>query len=227
MNLKKHYNHLYSSTIEKIKNNNYTIDYQIDSASDNRVGITVIIRPSPEVKNKIQAFINELKKSNPSQYYYPNSDIHITVLSIISCYEGFDLKTVSIPKYIKIIRKSIESINNLEIHFQGVTASCSAVMIQGFTNNNSLDNLRNNLRTNFKNSGLQQSIDTRYTIQTAHSTVMRFREEITDKEAILESLEKHQTFDFGKFKVENIELVYNDWYQREHYTQQLYLFDLK
>ncbi|HEU4789067.1 MAG TPA: 2'-5' RNA ligase family protein [Flavobacterium sp.] len=226
MNLKEHYNSLYVNSIENIKKDQYIIDHLIDSSSDNRFGITVLIRPSLEVKNKIQDFLNELKKSNPNQYYYPNSDIHITVLSIISCHDGFDLKTISIPEYRKIIQKSIEDIKDLEIHFEGITASNSAIMIQGFTNNNSLDQLRDNLRTNFKNSGLQQSIDSRYAIQTAHSTVIRFREKIIDKEALLKSLEEYRTFDFGKFKVEKIELVHNDWYQREHFTQQLYSFIL-
>lgn len=227
MDLKKHYNHLYINSIEKIKNDNYAIDQLIDSSSDNRFGITVIIRPSLEVKNKIQDFLNELKKNNPNQYYYPTSDIHITVLSIISCYNGFDLKSISIPEYVKVIQKSIEDINNFEIHFQGITASNSAIMIQGFTNNNSLDQLRENLRVNFKNSELQQSIDTRYAIQTAHSTIMRFRDKITDKEAVLRTLEEYRSFDFGKFKIEKIELVHNDWYQRNHLVQQLQTFELK
>jgi 2'-5' RNA ligase len=227
MNLKEHYNRLYADSIEKIKNDHYSLDNLIDSSSDNRFGITVLIRPSFELKNKIQDFLNQLKKSNPNQYYYPNSDIHITVLSIISCHDGFDLKTFSIPEYSKIIQKSIEDIRDLKIHFQGITASCSAIMVQGFTNNNSLDQLRNNLRRNFKNSGLQQSIDSRYAIQTAHSTVMRFKEKIIDKESLLITLEEFRNFDFGKFRVEKIELVYNDWYQRNHLVQQLHSFELK
>lgn len=210
MNLKEHYNRLYVDSIEKIKNNHYSIDNLIDSSSDNRFGITVLIRPSLEVKNKIQGFLTELKKSNPNQYYYPNLDIHITVLSIISCHNGYDLKTISIPEYSKIIQKSIEDIKDLEIHFQGVTASNSDIMVQGFINNNSLDQLRNNLRRNFKNSELQQSIDSRYAIQTAHSTVMRFREKIIDKNALLKTLEEYRDFDFSQFKVEKIELVHND-----------------
>jgi 2'-5' RNA ligase len=227
MNLKEHYNRLYINAVEDIKNDQYTIDHLIDSSSDNRLGITTIIRPSLEVKNKIQNFLNEFKKSNPNQYYYPNSDIHITVLSVISCYDGFDLKTISIPEYAKIIQKSIEGIKDLEIHFHGITASNSAIMVQGFTDNNSLDQLRENLRTNFKNSSLQQSIDARYAIQTAHLTVVRFREKIMDKENLLKTLEEYRTFDFGKFKVEEIELVHNDWYQRKQCTTQLHSFDLK
>jgi 2'-5' RNA ligase len=227
MNLKEHYDHLYINAIEEIKNNQYIIDHQIDSSTDNRFGITVVIRPSLAVKNKIQDFIDKLKKDNPNQYYYPNLDIHITVLSIISCYNGFDLKTVSIPEYVKVIQKSIDGIKDLEIHFEGITASNSAIMIQGFPSNDLLNQLRNNLRENFKNSNLQQSIDARYTIQTAHSTVMRFRDKIIAMESLLETLEEYRTFDFGKFKVERIELMYNDWYQRNHLTKQLHSFEFK
>lgn len=227
MNLQEHYNRLYINAVKKIKNDHYTTDPLINSSSDNRFGITVIIRPSLDIRNKIQGFINELKKENPNQYYYPNSDIHITVLSIISCHDGFDLKTISIPDYNTIIRKSIEGIKDLEIHFKGITASNSAIMVQGFTNDNSLNELRENLRTNFKNSGLSQSIDARYAIQTAHSTVVRFREKISDKEALLKILEEYRSYDFGKFKIEKIELVHNDWYHRNHLVQPLHSFELK
>lgn len=227
MDLKDHYNNLYINSVEKIKNDDYAIDHLIDSSSDKRLGVTAIIRPSSDVKNKIQDFLDILKETNPNQYYYPNSDIHITILSIISCYDGFDLETIPLQEYYDVIQNSIKDIQDLEIHFQGITASNSAVMVQGFTNNNSLNQLRENLRTNFKNSGLQQSIDARYAIQTAHSTVMRFREKIIDKESLLKNLDEYRTFDFGKFKVEKIEFVHNDWYQRNHLTHQLHSFELK
>ena len=100
-------------------------------------------------------------------------------------------------------------------------------MVQGFPNNGFLNQLRDNLRTNFKNSPLQQSIDSRYSIQTAHSTVMRFRDKIMDKENLFKTLEKYETFDFGKFKVDKIEFVQNDWYQRSHSIKHLCSFDLK
>lgn len=226
MNLKEHYNRLYLNSVEMIKNDHYSIDQLIDSSSDKRSGLTLLIRPSLEVKNQIQHFLNELKKDNPNQYYYPNSDIHITVLSIISCHDSFHMKNISIPEYSKIIQKSIEEIENFEIHFQGITASDSAIMIRGFTDDNVLNQLRNNLRSNFKNADVEKSIDKRYVLQTAHSTVMRFKSTIENKEALLENLQKYQTFDFGKFKVEEIELVHNDWYQRSHLVKKLCTFEL-
>jgi 2'-5' RNA ligase len=224
MDLKQHYTTLYNQSIEKIVTNTYQIDNQIDSLSDNRFGITVVIRPDSETKKNIQGFLDELKQSNPEQYYYPSSDIHITVLSIISCYDGFDLATISIPDYVAIIEKSLVGIQDIAINFQGITASPSAIMLQGFTNSDSLNDLRNNLRTNFTNSGLEESIDKRYSINTAHATVARFRKEISHKEKLIETLEKYRNFDFGKFKVEKYHLVYNDWYQRKQFVKELHEF---
>ena len=224
MDLKKHYDTLYKESIEKIVADNYHIDTQIDSISDNRFGLTLIIRPDLQTKNTIQHFLNELKAIDPDQYYYPNSDIHITVMSIISCYDNFDLASISIPDYVAIIEKSLVNIRDIEINFQGVTASPSAIMLQGFTNTNSLNDLRNNLRTQFKDSGLEQSIDKRYSIQTAHSTVVRFRKPFSNKEKLLAILEKYRDFNFGKFKVDNYYLVYNDWYQREKWVKELHRF---
>lgn len=224
MDLKQHYSTLYNESIKKIVSDSYQIDNQIDSLSDNRFGITVLIRPDSQTKKNIQSFLDELKQIDPQQYYYPSSDIHITVLSIISCYEGFNLINISIQDYVKIIEKSLVGIPELDINFQGITASPSAVMIQGFTNTSSLNDLRNNLRTNFIDSGLEQSIDKRYSLQTAHATVSRFRKEIINKEKLIETLEKYRNFDFGKFKIEKYHLVYNDWYQREQFVKALHEF---
>ena len=91
MDLKAHYRKLYVESLEMITADRYELDTLIDSKDDRRFGITLVIRPSDEVKEAIQSFLEALKKVEPYQYYYPSSDIHITVMSIISCYEGFNL----------------------------------------------------------------------------------------------------------------------------------------
>ena len=224
MNLTEHYKKLYESSIRKIENGDYRTDLLIDSPSDKRFGITLLIRPYENINNKIQLFLDELKQVAPSQYYYPHSDIHITVMSIISCYEGFQLNQVSIPDYIDLIQESLSEKDRFKIKFKGITASDSGIMIQGFPENDILNNLRNNLRTKFKNSGLEQSIDKRYSIQTAHSTVVRFRRKLQNKNGFLEVLERHKNSNFGSFEVKELELVFNDWYQREKNSKLLEKF---
>lgn len=227
MNLTQHYNQLYKSSSEKITNGSYSIDHELKNESDSRFGITLLIRPNEQVKAEIQSFLKEFKTVEPSQYYYPDSDIHITVMSIISCSEDFKLEQVSLHDYIEIISKSMIELDTIKIHFKGVTASPSAIMIQGFPTDETLNNFRNKLRENFKKSELFQTIDSRYTISTAHSTVMRFQEPLQNPKKLIEISDRFRDFDFGEFSVENLELVYNDWYQTERNTRVLGKFFLR
>jgi 2'-5' RNA ligase len=218
MNLSEHYNTLFKTSAELILSENYTTDPMINDNSDKRFGITLLIRPNEQIKINIQSFLKELKKTEPEQYYYPDSDIHITVLSIISCTEDFTLDKFYTSDYVEIIEKSLVDVNKIEIDYVGVTLSPSAVMIQGFPSDDSLNILRDKLRSNFKNSSIKQSIDSRYCITAAHSTVMRFQKKLENLRKLLEVIEKFRNHNFGKFTVDKIELVYNDWYQRERNT---------
>ncbi|NIJ46491.1 2'-5' RNA ligase [Wenyingzhuangia heitensis] len=226
MDLKKHYDSLYKESVLKIAKENCQIDPLIDAGNDNRFGITLLLRPSEEVKNHIQYFLRQLKLIEPSQYYYENSDIHITVMSIISCYNGFDLDKLNIEDYNQIICKSLIDFTPLKITCRGVTASSSCLMIKGFMENESINLLRDRLRAHFRATTLEQSIDKRYAIQTAHSTVVRFRKKLSNKNEFLALVEKFKDYDFGTFKVERLELVYNDWYQRKKSVRKLTDFTL-
>ena len=226
MNLKQHYEALYTSSIKKIKSDKYETDPLIDSPQDKRMGLTLIIRPSDHVKTRIKNFLDELRAADPHQYYYPESDMHITVMSVISAYPGFDLQSVSIPDYTDTIKKSLAGLKPFDICFSGLSASPSCIMIRGFFNNNTINTIRDNLRANFRDSGLQQSMDSRYVIETAHSTVVRFREKLSDKERFLNLIEQYHEQDFGTFTADTVEFVCNDWYQRKKYVSGLCRFRL-
>lgn len=226
MNLSYYYDELYTSSIEKFEKDNYEIDALLNSPSDNRFGISLIIRPPEEIRNVIQKFLNILEEAEPHQYYYPKSDFHITVMSIISCNSSFDLKNISVPEYVRIIRESLTGRGKFHILYKGITASDSGIMIQGFPSNDSLDLIRNSLRANFRKTDLEQSIDKRYTIKTAHSTVVRYTSKLQNKKEFIEKLSQYRNYHFGNFEAEKIELVRNDWYQRKRNTQLLSTFKL-
>lgn len=225
MNLPEHYETLYNESIAKIKSGSIQTDDLIDSASDERYGITLRIRPDTDITKRILDFLKSLRQVDPDQYYYRESDIHVTVMSIISCYNGFDLQRVAIPDYIQVIEQNIAS-KNIAIRFNGITASISCIMLRGFPEDDTLNSIRNSLRANFKNSDLEQSIDKRYSIQTAHSTVVRFRKPIAYLEEYLRILEIYRDHDFGTLSTNTLELVHNDWYHRTERTKLLYKFSL-
>lgn len=225
MNLNQHYNNLYKKSIAEISSDTYEIDEMIDSKYDNRFGVSLLIRPSETVKFRIQNFINELKAIEPNQYYYPNSDIHITILSIISCYDDFELHTIEPSKYIELIKNHINFSEKTTIQFKGITIANSCVLLKGFTNNDSINTLRKNLRTEFKYSTLEQSLDERYLLQTSHATIVRLREKLTNKDGFLKKIDDFRAFDFGTFEVKAIELTYNDWYHRKERVTKLFEFE--
>ncbi|MDT0676600.1 2'-5' RNA ligase family protein [Autumnicola musiva] len=227
MNFSEHYTTLYRMAVSQIESDQYKQDHLIDSPLDKRFGITLLLRPPKETTYNIQNLLSDLKEINPSQYYYPNSDIHITVMSIISCYDGFSIEKISVPEYVHLVKRSLQGIGKFKISFKGITAAASGVMIQGFPEQETLNSLRNNLRINFKSSDLEQTIDKRYSIQTAHSTVVRFRHKLNEKDNFLKVLQNYRKHDFGSFEVQELELVYNDWYQREENTKLLKKFILK
>ncbi|MEI6866298.1 mutarotase [Flavicella sp.] len=226
MNLKEHYTKLYKESINKISTGKYQIDNLIDSNSDKRFGITLLIRPSNEMKDEIQKLLDELKKIEPNQYYYPNSDIHITIMSLITCYEGFDIEKIDLTKYIELIKKCLPLDAKIKIEFKGLTASNSCIMLQGFMNNDKINEIRDKLRVEFKNSELEQSLDKRYSIQTAHSTIVRLRKKLNQKEKFMKVIDNYVDYNFGTFDIEKIELVYNDWYQRDELVEKLYEFKI-
>ncbi len=92
---------------------------------------------------------------------------------------------------------------------------------------NALNQIRDNLRTDFKGTSLEQSMDKRNVIQTAHSTIFRLKERIENKESFLDIVEKYKDHYFGSFTVNSLVLVYNDWYQRKEFVKELYRFELE
>ncbi|GET26031.1 2'-5' RNA ligase family protein [Prolixibacter sp. NT017] len=224
--LTKHYHQLYTDSIAKIRNEGVVTDELLDDPLDDRRGITLLVRPDDEVKERIRGWLKMLQKAEPEQYYYLTSDLHITLLSVISCYSGFHPEQIDLTSYNQLIRESLAGEDSFSIRMKGITASPSGVMIQGFSENDRLNELRESLRKQFRKSELQQSIDKRYVLQTAHSTVIRFRKPLQHKDTFLDKLEQFRDFDFGTFQVKEIELVTNDWYLRKEKVRTLSRFPL-
>lgn len=212
--------------LSSLETGNYTVDPHLLSSDDNRFGISLLIRPDLAIRNNIQEFLHALELIDPNQYYYPVSDIHVTVLSIISCFPGFQLNQIQPADYIGLISNSLNNCSPFTIEFRGVTVSSGAVMIRGHLENDQLNQLREKVRNAFKTSNLLHSIDERYTIFTAHSTVVRYQYPLEHIAAWIHKIREYQNHPFGIHKVDTLELVFNDWYQRAEKVKLLNKFKL-
>jgi hypothetical protein len=86
--------------------------------------------------------------------------------------------------------------------------------------------MRNNLREKFKIGTLYNSIDSRYKIETAHCTVLRFIKELINMKVFIDFLKENRDKYFGNTLVSEIELVYTDWYHKEENVRELHKFKL-
>ncbi len=214
MNLQVHYDEMRAAAVRKLECGEAALDYLIDDLRDDRRGITLLARPPARITDAIEAITAEFWQSEPDQYYQPVADMHLTIMSIITCYSGFSLDLVDPSDYANAVGAIGQGIQPFRIDYSGLTASPGGIIVQGFPQGNGLHMLREEIRHYFRSSSLQQSIDQRYSIQTAHATVIRFRKPLLDPARLLDTLKKYRQHFIGSFEVEEVELVYNDWYQR-------------
>ena len=226
MDLKLHYDKLWSDSLLQVQQNNFQADEHLHDPEDNRFGLTLLVRPDSAVSENIQRFLTELKAIDPAPYYYPNSDLHITVLSIISCYAGFEVNKTKVQSYIDMIKAALSKCPSFPITFSGVCISPSTVLLQGFYEAGTLNTLRDAIRNAFQQTDLEQSIDKRYRLSTAHSTVVRFSAPVVRKKEFLDILHQYRAHNFGTIKIKAVEFVHNDWYQRAEKTSLLAKFPL-
>jgi len=214
MTLAEQYDAMREQALRAITQGEANLDALLDSAQDTRRGITLLARPPAAINAAIGAILADFQAVEPGQYYYPATDIHLTILSIISCYDGFTLDKIDPVAYQDAVREVAATSPPFRINFTGLTASPGGIMVQGFPEGDGLQRLRDATRSFFQQSGLQQSIDQRYSIQTAHSTVIRFQRKLHNPDALIALINNYQRLAFGSFEVNTVELVYNDWYQR-------------
>ena len=219
--VKQVYADLWRQSISRIKTNQCETDLLIRRTDDSRRGLTTLFRPNYEISAAIECVLDKVKQLEPTQYFYPRSDLHLTILSIITCRENFQRNAERDAEYMEIISECAKNIRPPCIRFIGITASPSCLMIQGFPLDNNLRELRENLRNKFRRSNLPHSIDSRYPIKTAHLTVMRFQEPLIRAPEFVRLLEQHRTHEFGTQTMSTLEFVSNDWYLRNSLTQML------
>jgi 2'-5' RNA ligase len=189
-----------------------TDPHLLDLQNDRRLGLTLIARPGREVVERISEFLQTLKQVVPDQHYYQPDEFHVTVLSLFTATDKSAPFFDRIPAYRNVLRSVLAGTGRFQVAFKGITASGSAVMVQGFPHSAQLNQLREELRAALRRNGLGESLDKRYRITTAHITVMRFRTQPQGPKALLDTLARFRDHDFGQATFQTLQWVKNDWY---------------
>ena len=207
------YERLWQEAAQAFASGRPAIDpYLLDKASDPRRGLSLLLRPEPAVQRSIHAFLGELAGVAPGQYFYRPEEFHVTVLSIVPGTQLWRDKIRSLTTYQSVVSSVLEAYREFTIGFRGITASANAVMIQGFPADDTLGQIRDQLREELKKNHVADELARKYKIQTAHLTIMRYCRPDTDWQRLKSFLEANRTTPFGEARVRSLQLVLGDWY---------------
>jgi 2'-5' RNA ligase len=211
--LQKRYDNLWSAAIGKIRTGKIESDRVLAGGLvDRRRGLTLIARPSAEVRDKVAAFLRELRRLEPDQYYYVRADLHLTILSLFNATAAHQRFLALTEKYLAAVESALQKAGTMRIEFTGVTASPGAIIIQGFPDSEALNDLRDSLREQLRVRGLTRGLDVRYRLETAHMTVARFLAPLRDGKYFAAVLARSRHRSFGAMTIKGLNLVTNDWY---------------
>lgn len=196
-----------------IARNEVAIDAHLSHREhDTRRGITVLCRVPAEVTLNISRFLEELKRLEPQQYYAQPDEFHVTVLSLFTATEEYQLYFDKIEAYRQAVYDALQEAHEFTLSFAGVTASKGVIMVQGFPQGATLNVLREKLRQALLHAGLGNSFDQRYRVRAAHISVARFAAPLSTPQQTSALLTANRETDFGMARIKRLETVANDWY---------------
>jgi 2'-5' RNA ligase len=222
------YDRLWADASERLVSGAISIDQHLaEREADRRRGVTLIARPGPTVRPQLAELIGELRAQEPEQHFYRPDELHVTIMTLVSASETFDLSGTPLADYEAILAELFARSCPLRINFRGVTASPGAVLVQGFVAGDRLNQLREEIRRELEHAGLGENLDTRYRIVTAHATIMRFRAPLRAPQQLAARLGAARERDFGSTLVERIDFVFNDWYMSHDRVRALATYQLR
>jgi 2'-5' RNA ligase len=225
--LQIHYDAMWDRAFSAAVRGDVDCDTHLTAGRDPRRGLTLIARPDQALRARFDSLVDRLAGSEPHQYCYPVVDMHVTILSLFTVTENPAPQLLRLADYCTSVRTALDGIEAFEIDFHGITMSRGAVIAQGFPRGPALETLRERLRAELCDKGIGASLDQRYRLVTAHTTLFRFISPLQGAQrftALLESL-RHEPL--GCMVVNEVELVTNDWYMSSNSVERVALMPLR
>ncbi len=211
--IQANYDEMWRRAMQAFQRGELQIDAQLlDIEHDRRLGLGCIIRPRLAALPAVPALLDELACLAPDQHCYRLEELHISVLTPIPSFVGFDLRAVPLEDYLEIFRTAAAAHPPFALTFAGVTASPSAIMLQGYFPPDTLASLRATLMAALEDARLAVGMDRRYPLRGAHMTLLRFSRPPSNLGLLRQCLVELRETPFGSSRVTEIRLVTADWY---------------
>jgi len=217
------YDDIWNHSKPAIESNNVTFDANLlDISKDKRLGLTLLIPIEGGCLEKVAKLGAQLSKAEPDQYYYPLSDLHITVLDFIGASKDFVFNEKQVDAYKKVLCDVLRGFPRFVVKFDGLVASDAAIIVQGFSD--VINQLRERLRNEMDARGV--TFEERYKATTSHMTIARFKNELRDSKSLIGKIESMRHLDLCSMEVYRLVFVLHDWYNRMEKTKILVEYEL-
>jgi len=216
------YNKIHQDNIAKISSGEIQIDDILNNRQpDQRIGVGLIISVA-NIKDNYCQLVSQLKTMEPNQYYYPFTDLHITVFEYLVGDTGYQ-PNPTLEKILIELSAQVLNIKAFEINYSGICFSNGAGLIQGF-DRGKLITLRNRIRPLLKKYHIPNQ--ERYQSKSAHATFCRFTNNLTNPSEFSKLISQSRHYQFGSQKVTQIQLVEHDWYNSSRSKRIITSFNL-
>jgi len=184
----------------------------LNPEEDRRSGVSLILRPAPEVVRLLARVSQRLLAAMPDQYFYQESDYHVTVATLVAARDPLDLGADDLSRLRNMTTAALASCRPFLIHFLGVSLVPAGIIARGYYPRDSLAEIRDAIRAEAKQRDIP--LQERHSNVGAHVTVARFRT-VFDTSRLVTELDALQRCELGLSPVHELDLVQNDWYTRK------------
>jgi 2'-5' RNA ligase len=145
---------------------------ELDSPhTDMRCGVNIICRPTIEIVEYIVSTQEYLRVLEPDQYYYPPSDLHLTLVEI--CHSRTPEEVAPIARVVGPELNRIAAMTSpSKVDSPMLVFDSHAVALNFLPADDALQNARQAILEGLANLGI--STDARYETRSAHVTLMRY-----------------------------------------------------
>jgi 2'-5' RNA ligase len=210
--LVQHYDAMWAHAFPALASGAVECDTVLAAGPDRRRGLTLIARPAPALRAAFATLLDRMAGAEPDQYRYPVPDMHVTILPLFTAVEDAAAQLARLEDYRAVVQTALAGIAPFEIDFGGIALSPAAVMARGVPRGPGLETLRERLRIGLREQGLAASVDERYRLVTAHATLLRLTKPLRRPARFSALLAALRDQPLGSMRVDEVELVINDWY---------------
>jgi len=153
--------------------------------------------------------MERFKETEPDQYYYPLSDLHVTIFDFISGCADYRRDPGTEKIFMELSRRALADFSPFEFDLEGVAFSSAAGLLRGFDGGQIVE-MRRRIRNLLKEYGIPNT--ERYESESAHVTFCRFKSVLRNPVGLVDLIERNGDLEIGQATIRSFELVEHDWY---------------